>query len=243
MDSRIEFINYALKHNETVVFSADCEVTYSGRAEAFLPQGERLIIIKSDKTLLIHQPEGNAPINYMKPGTTHSFVKKDDGTYLCSQNLALKEFLDIKLNKIHFANSHPLTDGQKLTLVGSEKDMSDMIYANPELISDDFKPVSREEQTRYGFIDVFGHDGKGNLVIVECKRYGADLSTVQQLRRYVEKIKESKGIDNVKGIVAAPKITGNAEKMLNDWGFTFVSVNPPKYKERYDKKQRSLAAW
>ena len=179
----------------------------------------------------------------MKPGTSHSFVKKDDGTYLCCQNLALKEFMDIKLNKIHFANSHPLVDGQKLTLVGSERDMSDMIYANPELISDDFKPVSREEQTKYGFIDVFGHDGNGNLIVVECKRYGADLSTVQQLRRYVEKIKESKGIDNVRGIVAAPKITGNAEKMLNDWGFSFVSVNPPKYKERYDKKQRSLAAW
>ena len=33
------------------------------------------------------------------------------------------------------------------------------------------------------------------LTIVECKRYTGDLKAVSQLRRYVEKIKSSKGID------------------------------------------------
>lgn len=240
MESKIEFINYALKNNETLVFSADCEVSYSGRAEAFLPRGERLIIIKNDKTLLIHQPEGNNPVNYMKPGCSHIIHRTDDGALLKTQNLALKEFLDIKIHKIHFVNSHPLQDGKKLQLVGSEKDMAEMLYKNPEMIEDGFKPVSMEEQTKYGFIDLLGNDKDGKLVIIECKRYNADLSAVQQLRRYVEKVKESKGIDDVRGIIAAPKITGNAEQMLNDWGFTFVAVNPPKYFERYDADQTTL---
>ena len=35
-------------------------------------------------------------------------------------------------------------------------------------------------------------------------------------------------------------ITSNAEKMLTDWGFSFVVVHPPKYLEKYDKKQQRL---
>ncbi|EFK97912.1 conserved hypothetical protein [sediment metagenome] len=243
MDSKIEYINYALKNNEMIVFSAECEISYNGRAEAFLPLGERLIIIKSDKTLLVHQPEGNNPVNYMKPGTTHSIIKNEEGVFLKSQNLPLKEFLDIKLSKIHFVNSHPMQDGKKLQLVGSERDMAEMIYKNPEMLEIGFKPVSMEEQTKYGFIDVMGTDKQGNLVIVECKRYSADLSAVQQLRRYVEKIQQSKGIQKVRGILAAPKITGNAEHMLKDWGFKFVSVSPPKYFEKYDSDQKTLGSF
>ncbi|MBI4141199.1 DUF91 domain-containing protein, partial [Candidatus Woesearchaeota archaeon] len=122
----------------------------------------------------------------------------------------------------------------------TEEDMSKMLYSNPELIELGFKPVSQEEQTKYGFIDVFGTDKDGVLTVVECKRYCADLSAVTQLRRYVEKIKESKGIDTVRGIIAAPKITDNAKNMLEDWGFKFISVNPPKYLEEFDKKQSKL---
>ncbi|MBU0461822.1 MAG: DUF91 domain-containing protein, partial [Nanoarchaeota archaeon] len=163
--------------------------------------------------------------------------------YLRSHNMPLKEFLDIKINKIHFVNSHPMKDGKKLQLAGSEKDMAEMIYKNPEMLEPDFRPVSMEEQTKYGFIDVMGTDRKGNIVVVECKRYNADLNAVQQLRGYVEKIKESKGIENVRGILAAPKITGNAEQMLKDWGFKFVAVSPPKYFERYDSDQKTLGSF
>ena len=72
------------------------------------------------------------------------------------------------------------------------------------------------------------------------KRYCADLSSVTQLRRYVEKIMVSKGIIKVRGILAAPKITENAKKMLEDWGFSFVQVHPPKYLEEYNKNQKNL---
>jgi RecB family endonuclease NucS len=240
MDSFAVQIRDAIRRNETIVIGCDCEVEYSGRAEAFLPMGERVILIKADNTLLVHQPEGNAPVNYMKPESKHSVVVEDGFLYLRSQNLALKEYLDIKMRKIHFVNSHPLKDGHKIQIIGTERDMSEMIYNNPELISKDFKPLSMEEHTKYGFIDVFGYDKDNNLVIVECKRYNADLSAVTQLRRYVEKMKHLKGTENIKGIIAAPKISGNAEQMAKDWGFRFISVNPPKYKEKYNKDQKTL---
>ncbi len=242
MDSTAEKIREALKKNETIVIAGECEVRYSGRVEASLPIGERLLMIKADKAFLVHQPEGHQPINYMRTDSKHKVKVRDGKILIQSQNEANKDFMTVELSNIHFLKSQKLSDGQKVKVMGTEKDMSEMIYNNPSLVSDDFKPLSMEEHTKYGFIDVFGHDKDGNIVIVECKRFRADLSAVTQLRRYVEKIAAAKGIplDKVKGVIAAPKITGNAEQMLKDWGYKFKSVMPPNYHEKYDQNQSTL---
>lgn len=240
-DFKQEF-NEALISNKTMSFFCLCEIKYSGRAEAELELGERLIVVKSDNTLLVHQPDGSNPINYMKADSSISLFEADEGMVIESYNSKNKDYLDIIIHRVYDFSSKKLEDGKKLVLVGTEKDMSDMLKDKPWMVAEDFTPLSREEHTKYGFIDVFGHDKNGNLVIVECKRYSAGLSAVQQLRRYVEKIVELKGVkkDNVKGIIAAPEIAKNAKDMLQDWGFDFVSVNPPKRLERYNSKQKSV---
>ena len=236
----LDIINKGLSRNETVTFSANCEINYSGRAETYLPKGDRLFIIKADKTLIIHQPNGSAPVNYMKENTSHKIETFDDKIVLKSQNLALKEFMDIDIFQIHFANSAPLIDGQKIQLSGNERDMAEMIIKNPSMIENGFAPVSQEEQTKYGFIDVMGTDKNNNIIIIECKRYKGSLDNVSQLRRYVEKIKESKGIQNVRGILACNGITDKALAMLKDFGYEYKNIEPPKYKERFKKDQKSL---
>ena len=230
----------AIARNETIVLAGTCSIRYSGRAESYLGPGDRIILIKRDKSILVHQPTGNAPINYMKPDASHTATLEGNTLVLRSKNLALKEFLDITIERVHFYNSQKLEDSQTIIVAGTEEDMSNMLYNNPELVEAGFKPVSREEQTKYGFIDVFGADKNGVLTIVECKRYCADLSAVTQLRRYVEKMMVSKGVAKIRGILAAPKITENAKKMLEDWGFEFKSIKPPKYLEEFDKKQAKL---
>jgi endonuclease len=236
----VTLLNDAIRRNETVVFSCKCTVHYSGRAESFLEVGDRVIIIKADNTVLVHQPAGNNPINYMKQETSHKFTIKDDKLHLHCSHLSNKEFMDVIISRMYFFNAHKLEDGRTITITGTEKDMSDMLYESPELIEQGFKPISREEQTQYGFIDVFGYDKDGILTIVECKRFKADLSAVSQLRRYVGRIKSLRGVEKVRGILAAPQITSNARKMLEDWGFGFIAINPPKYHERFDKKQSTL---
>ena len=228
----------AMKANQVFVFFASCEIRYSGRAEAHLGTGDRLFVIKEDKALLIHQPIHGNPINYLKPGAEVR-LEKHEGHLLLKARSG-KDYLDVELFRIYDVMTKKLEDGQKQTLAGNEKDMSDMIKAQPHLIAPDFKPLSREEHTTFGFIDVFGHDGKGNLVVVECKRYTASLACVTQLRRYVEKIRELKGTDKVKGVMASPAISSNALAMLEQWGFTHVPVKPPKRLERYDKDQKGL---
>lgn len=237
----LEEFERARAAHEMLVFFCSCDVTYSGRAEAVLPRGDRLIIIKQDGVLLIHQPEKGNPINYLKTGAELSLEKQEGHLLLKGKYLPNKEFLNVEIHQVHDVLRRRLDDGQAQHLVGNETDMSDAIRDDPTLISPDFRPVSREEHTTVGFLDVFGHDGQGNLIVVECKRYTAGLSAVSQLHRYVEKIKQLRGTQNVKGVLASPKVTANAEEMLKGYGYAWRMVQPPHRHAQYERKQQSLS--
>ena len=225
-----------LNSGKVVTFSCRCEIGYKGRAESFLPLGDRLVIVKSDGTLLIHQPTGNRPINYMKPGTTFLI---NDNKLICT-NLKDKETLTIQVEQLYHVHHQDLEDGQTLQLRGTEKHMSDALFNQPHLIEEGFKPYSREEHTKYGFIDVYGIDKRGLVTVVECKRYKAGPDAVQQLRRYVEKVKNDKGLQKVRGILAAPSLTKSAQDMINHFGYTHIEAKPPKSYEAFKKDQKDL---
>lgn len=226
-----------------ITLYATCSIDYNGRAQSYLPSGERLIIIKPDKTLLIHQPAGNAPINYMKEGTHYHLAEHGNVLILTAHNLRAQEAMIIELHAIHHVYGQPLQDGAKIQLHGHEKDMSDMLYTHPALVEKGLKPVSREEKTEFGFIDVLCRDTKNNLVIIECKRNHADFKAVEQLQRYVEKVKKSKGIMNVRGILASPSISENAKTLLKQLGFQHAHIEPPKFKEAYKKNQKKIGEY
>ncbi|MBI4447920.1 endonuclease NucS [Candidatus Woesearchaeota archaeon] len=230
----------ALKKNDVLVLVVNCVIDYDGRAQSHLPSGDRIIIIKSDKSLLVHQPKGSSPINYMKAHSQHELAKNDNQFLIESKNQEFKEYLTITINKVYSFNAYNLKDDEKLELAGTERDMAEMIYTHPELICKGFKPLSKEEHTKYGFIDIFGYDANNELVVIECKRYIGDPKAVTQLWRYVEKIKSSKGVKKVRGILACPKISPSAKKMLEDFGFEYAKINPPKYLEKFSKKQKAL---
>ena len=240
MELDMAVFDEALNKNRVILLGCNCEIHYSGRAESFLSSGDRVIIIKSDKTLLVHQPEGSNPINYMREGTSYNMAKEEGKLVLHCSNIAVKEYLDVFISKVHSFQQLQMEDSAKIQLVGSERDMSDMIYDSPALIEPGFKPLSREEHTKYGFIDVFGYDKNNVLVVIECKRYTADLKAVDQLQRYVTKIKQLRGLDKVRGIIAAPEISQNTLQMLQDNGFEYRKISPPRYLERFSKSQKSL---
>jgi hypothetical protein len=233
-------VESAVAAHEVVIAFVHCQITYSGRAEAFLGRGDRIIMIKADATVIVHQPEGSVPINYMRPGSAIDLERIDEHLMMHVRNDKEHSFLDIEIFRAYDAASRRLDDGQKQDLAGNERDMSDWIRDNPACIGADFKPISREEQTDVGFIDVFGHDGTGRLVVVECKRITASLMAVDQLRRYVERVKMIKGSQAVTGVLAAPSITPNALEMLSSWGFRFCRVEAPKRLERWSRDQKKI---
>ncbi len=225
----------ALRKNHLISITCNCEVEYRGRAVSKLGTGDRLLIIKPDKTAIIHQPEGRNPVNWMPAKSSISLEEET----LIIESINPRETMQVRILEAHMFSSSPLNDDKSIVQAGSEADMASMIYKNPRIIGE-FVPASMEEQTAYGFVDVFGKDFENNLVVVECKRYKAGLDAVQQLRRYVERVKHEKGKKIVKGIIAAPGITENAKKMLEDWNFSFVMVEPPMYLLPDKEKQRLL---
>ena len=49
---------------------ARCEVAYSGRLSAFLPESTRLVMLKDDGSVLVHADAGGyKPLNWMTPPT------------------------------------------------------------------------------------------------------------------------------------------------------------------------------
>jgi len=237
-----EKIESALNKGHFICFFCHCAISYSGRAESYLDFGDRFVAIKQDRTVMIHQPSAGMPINYLKAPASCSFkIEEDDeNSLLVFLGTSGDDEIFVEIKNVYEFFSRKLIDGQKQDLSGNEAEMSDMLRDNPKMVAHNFIPLSREEHTKYGFIDVFGHLGDGTLAIVECKRYTAGLSAVTQLRRYVERMKSDKGIETVTGIMAAPAITANALQMLTDWGFSFVAVIPPKRNVKQRKRQKQI---
>ena len=49
---------------------ARCEVVYTGRLNAFLPESTRLVLVKADGSVLVHADAGGyKPLNWMTPPT------------------------------------------------------------------------------------------------------------------------------------------------------------------------------
>ena len=245
LSSAILEIQSSLDKGNFISFFCHCSVSYSGRAESFLDFGDRLILIKQDKGVLIHQPTGGMPINYLRPPASIDIhLEKDTSDTgvpsILFHAISGTDEIIVTITHIHEIISRRLEDGEKQTLSGSEAQMSDMIREQPHLIHQDFKPLSREEHTKYGFIDVFGHLGDGTLAIIECKRFTAGLSAVTQLHRYVQKMKSTKGVDSIIGIMAAPAITANAQAMLDEFGYRFALVDPPKRHVNIKRRQQKI---
>jgi len=229
----------SIRNCEMIVLMCSCRVDYSGRAVSTLGWGDRLVVVKPDHTVLVHKPDGRNPINWMAEGSNIKVEEENGKVLIICDSVNPRENMVVAVRKVYSLESSKLRDGEALVSVGSEADMARMIYENPSLISKSFKPVSLEEQTRHGFIDVLGTEGNV-LTVIECKRYKAGLGAVQQLRRYVERLQKNKGVLKVNGVVAAPGITGNARGMLEDWGFRFVLVEPPMYLELDKSSQKRL---
>jgi RecB family endonuclease NucS len=135
-----------------------------------LPEGERIVILKPDGTLLVHRKEKREPVNWNPPGCEASVRLCKEGLQITSRRRRPKEVLLVLFKDIKLAASFELVDREELYLVGSERDLIDLIFENPSLIEDGFRPLEREKPTRYGMIDIYGTDLVGNGVVVELKR-------------------------------------------------------------------------
>lgn len=196
-----ELLDIAEKHGGVVTIFARCRVYYEGRAKSELGEGDRIVIIKPDGSFLIHQNKKREPVNWQPPGSKVSMRENS----IISIRRKPHERLEVELMEVYAVTVFLAEDYEELALTGSEAEMAKLIFENPNVIEEGFKPMFREKQIKHGIVDIMGLDKDGNIVVLELKRRKADLHAVSQLKRYVDSLKEEYG-EKVRGILVAPLI-------------------------------------
>ena len=223
----INFINkyHKSKPDKTMLLLiGDCMIDYRGRARSFLDWGARVIMIKQDGAVLVHQPIMREPVNWQPSGSKTEFNVKDSHLILRSRHKRPPEKMKITFRNINLLGVASLRDKAKLIISGMEDDVVNEIITNPNVVEEGLRISKREKHVKSGMIDLFGYDKNHVPVVIEVKRSLANISAVHQLRMYVNDIKKDVNEANVRGILCAPRVPDMVKKLLSDYGLEWQEV-------------------
>ena len=202
---------------------ARCEVTYTGRLTAYLPESTRLLMLKDDGSVLVHADAGGyKPLNWMTPPT----VIEDGGDVVVVRKRAgrTEDRLEIKLVEVLSDVSHEMGEAAGLEKDGVERDLQLLLADQPEAIEDGLRLVKREWPTDVGPVDLMCRDTDDGWVAVEIKRIGT-IDAVEQLTRYLDCIRADSSRKDCRGILAAQTIKPQAVALAEQRGLATVEVD------------------
>ena len=200
---------------------ARCEVRYSGRLNAVLPEAVRLLILKADGSVLVHDDAGGfKPLNWM---TAPTFVE-DEGDRLVVRKLKTDDVLEIRLAEVLSDVTHDMGESAALQKDGVERDLQEELAAAPAALGEELMLVKREWPTDVGPVDLMCRDESGEWVAVEIKRI-ATIEAVEQLTRYLGFIREDPAKSVCRGILAAQKLKPQAIALAESRGIRCVEVD------------------
>jgi RecB family endonuclease NucS len=201
---------------------ARCEVRYSGRLSARLPEALRLLMLKADGSVLVHADAGGyKPLNWMTPPT----VVEEEPGLIVVRKLKGEDRLEIRLAEVVSDVTHGMDgDGAQLEKDGVEADLQVLLAAAPECCGEGFRLVRREWPTDIGPVDLMCRDGEDGWVAVEIKRVGT-IDAVEQLARYLERIRLDPGLAGCRGVLAAQVVKPQARVLAEARGIAWVEVD------------------
>lgn len=202
---------------------ARCEVRYSGRLDALLPEALRLLMIKSDGSVLVHADTGGyKPQNWMTPPTVieeseaHIVVRKKAG--------ATEDRLDIAITEVISDVTHDMGEAAALEKDGVEAHLQELLAEQPHWCGEGFRLVKREWATDIGPVDLMCRDADDGWVAVEIKRV-ATIEAVEQLTRYLERLAADETMAECSGVLAAQQIKPQARTLAESRGIRCVEVD------------------
>jgi RecB family endonuclease NucS len=202
---------------------ARCEVTYTGRLTAYLPESTRLLMIKADGSVQVHADAGGfKPLNWMTPPV----VIEEDGDLLVVRKRAgrTEDRLEIKLHEVLSDVEHEMGEAAALEKDGVERDLQLALAEQPEAVEDGLRLVRREWATDIGPVDLMCRDGDDGWVAVEIKRV-ATIDAVEQLSRYLERIHLEPGMADCRGVLAAQQLKPQAVTLAEARGIRCAEVD------------------
>ena len=202
---------------------ARCEVSYSGRLSAFLPESTRLLILKSDGSVLVHADAGGyKPLNWMTPPTV---VEEEPGRLLVRKRAGKSEDrLEIRIAEVLSDVEHDMGEAAGLEKDGVERDLQEALAKRPEQVEEGLRLVRREWPTEVGPVDLMCRDGDDGWVAVEIKRVGT-IEAVEQLSRYLDFIRLDPAKGECRGLLAAQSLKPQAVTLAESRGLRCVEVD------------------
>jgi endonuclease len=202
---------------------ARCEVRYTGRLTAVLPESTRLLIFKSDGSVLVHADAGGyKPLNWMTPPTV---IEEGEGRIFVRKRAGRTEdCLEIQLVEVLSDVSHEMGEAAGLEKDGVERDLQEALAARPEALGEELRLVRREWPTDIGPVDLMCRDAEDGWVAVEIKRI-AGIEAVEQLARYLDFIRRDPAKAGCRGILAAQRLKPQAVALAESRGIRCVAVD------------------
>ena len=202
---------------------ARCEVAYTGRLQALLPEALRLIMIKSDGSVMVHADTGGyKPQNWMTPPTV---IEEGDGAIVVRKRAgASEDRLDIRIVETVSDLTHDMGEAAALEKDGVEADIQELLADAPQWCGEGFRLVRREWPTDIGPVDLMCRDSEDAWIAVEIKRI-ATIDAVEQLTRYLERIRLDPALGSCRGVLAAQSIKPQARVLAQSRGIDCVEVD------------------
>jgi RecB family endonuclease NucS len=198
-----------------------CEVRYSGRLSAVLPEAVRLLVLKADGSVLVHDDAGGyKPLNWMTAPTT----VEELGDTLVVRKPKTEDVLEIRLVEVLSDVSHDMGESAALQKDGVERHLQEELAAAPAALGEDLTLVKREWPTEVGPVDLMCRDDDGQWVAVEIKRVGT-IEAVEQLTRYLGFIRADPAKSDCRGILAAQTLKPQAIALAEQRGIRCVEVD------------------
>src|SRR4051795_13272905 len=202
---------------------ARCEVRYSGRLTAVLPMALRLIMVKSDGSVLVHADTGGyKPQNWMTPPTV--IEESPERIVVRKRAGATEDRLDIAIDAVLSDVVHDMGEAAALEKDGVEADLQEALADAPGWCGEGLRLVRREWPTDIGPVDLMCRDGEDGWIAVEIKRVGT-IDAVEQLSRYLDRIRQDPAMDGCRGVLAAQSVKPQARTLAESRGIAWVEVD------------------
>ena len=227
IDEALQATEVAVSSRKLLIIAGNCWVDYLGRASSTLEPGERILIIKEDGSALVHRSKGYEPVNWQPSGCLIHASKRKGVLVIKAIRQSPHEVLTVYFDQVYLVNVLNLIDNGEFSLYASEVDMQKAILLRPSIIEEGFKPIMYEKKVEPGFIDVYGIDKKGRMVVVEIKRKTAGRDAALQLAKYVESLKSTVNRE-IRGILASPQLAKGVQKLLVSLGLDYKQLDPKK---------------
>ena len=211
---------------------ARCEVRYSGRLNAVLGESLRLIIFKADGSVLVHADTGGyKPLNWMTPPTVIEEVEPDGDA---PRTIVVRKRAGSSEDRLQILISEVVSDGEHemgspdeevgLAKDGVEAHLQELLAEQPQRCGEGLRLVRREWPTDIGPVDLMCRDADERWVAVEVKRV-AGIDAVEQLTRYLERIRCDPAFGSCRGVLAAQAIKPQARVLAQARGIECVEVD------------------